>query len=222
MSARVVEDAAVDGEVIVMETWIHRSVGGSCPYAVTTLLELRATSAAKAKTYDYRLGFRSHYAEANITLGVDHRILLARLIHEVWYKVFLWSAVSLACANAVEESYHLLQIFRCVHSWTAMTTLSRICNLSPDTSSLQKLIEFLTLTNGNDIILLTMEDDNRRVVLVDILNSAETAVFVWFLIDFRLQQHILRAVLTHSDMIATVHSRKVNRARPVAGCIYIA
>ena len=211
MSARVVKYTAVDGEVIVMEAWVHRSVGGSCPHTVAALLELRAASAAKAKAYDYRLGFWSHNAEANITLGVDHRILLTRLIHEVWYKVFLWSAVSLACANAVEESYHLLQIFRCVHSWTAMTTLSRICNLSPDTSSLQKLIEFLTLTNRNDIILLTMEDDNGRVVLVNILNGAEAAVFVGFLIDFGLQQHILRAVLAHSDMIATVHSCKVNR-----------
>ena len=186
MSARVVEYAAVDGEVVVMEAWVHRSVGGSCPHTVTTLLELRAASAAKAKAYDYRLGFRSHYAEANITLGVNHRILLARLIHEVRNEVFLWSAVSLACANAVEESYHLLQIFRCVHSRTAMTTLSRICNLSPDTSSLQKLIEFLTLTNRNDIILLTMEDDNRRVVFVDIFNSAETAVFVGLLVELGL------------------------------------
>ncbi len=65
-----------------------------------------------------------------------------------------------------------------------------------------------------------MEDDDGRVVLVDILDGTETAILVRLLVEFRLQQHVLGAVLAHGDMLAAVHSGEVYGTRPVAGGIH--
>ena len=73
-----------------------------------------------------------------------------------------------------------------------MTSLCREGGLCLHTSSFQRLIESLTLTVGHHIILLTVEDDNGGIVGVDIVAGTQTDVLVWFLVEFRSQQHVLR------------------------------
>ena len=87
-------------------------------------------------------------------------------------------------------------------------------------SSLQRLVELLTLTAGYHIILLTMEDDDGWAILVDITGSTQTEILVGLLGQLRTQQHILRRVLTHLHGFTTIHSRQVDRAGPVAGGIH--
>ena len=64
-----------------------------------------------------------------------------------------------------------------------------------------------------------MEDDDGRIILVDIVYGAESDILVGLLAELRLQQHILRTVLAHRHVFATVHSRKVHRSRPVTSRI---
>ena len=73
-----------------------------------------------------------------------------------------------------------------------MTTFCREGGLCLHTSGFQRLIESLTLAVGHHIILLAVEDDNRGIVGVDIVAGTQTDVLVWFLVEFRSQQHVLR------------------------------
>ena len=50
-----------------------------------------------------------------------------------------------------------------------MATLSRECTLGLDASSLQQFEEHLTLTARNNIVFLTMEDNDGRILLVDVV-----------------------------------------------------
>ena len=72
---------------------------------------------------------------------------------------------------AIKEVNHFLEILCCVHCRTSMTAFCRVCSLCLYASRLQQLVEFLTLTNRHHIILLTMEDDNRRTVPANIVCS---------------------------------------------------
>ena len=89
MCAGVVEYAAIDGQVIVVETRIHRTFCGSYPYTVLVLAQYRTATAAQTETDNDRLGIGSLYTEAGIALTVDHRILLSRLVHRIGNKVLL-------------------------------------------------------------------------------------------------------------------------------------
>ena len=64
-----------------------------------------------------------------------------------------------------------------------MTALSGIGCLSLHTSSLQGLIELLALTARYDIILLTMENNHRGTVLVDIAGSTQTEILVRLFVE---------------------------------------
>ena len=87
--ARVVERATVDGQVIIVEARVHRSLGCSNPNAVLVLAEHRAATASKTKADDDRLGIGSYHTEACIPLTVHLRILLSRLIHGAGTEIFL-------------------------------------------------------------------------------------------------------------------------------------
>ena len=94
-------------------------------------------------------------------------------------------------AGSIEEVDHLLQVLGTVHTH-AMTTLRHKSCLGLDTGSLQQFVEFLTLAARYYIILLTMENNDWRTILVDIAGSTQAKILVWFLTELRVQQHIFR------------------------------
>ena len=87
MCAGVVEDATVDGEVIVVETRIHRTLCRSYPYTILILAQYSTATTTKTQTYNHGLSIGSLYAEAGKTFAVHLRILLSRLVHGVGYPV---------------------------------------------------------------------------------------------------------------------------------------
>ena len=99
VGARIVEHTAVDGQVVVVEARIHRTLSGASPHAVLILAEHGATTTAEAEADNDRLGIRSHHAEAGEALAVHLRILLSRLVHGVGYPVVLRHAL---VGNGVE------------------------------------------------------------------------------------------------------------------------
>ena len=64
----VVDNTAIDGQVIIVETWIHRAIGSTCPHAILILVEHSAARATKTQTHNDRLGIGSHNAETGISL----------------------------------------------------------------------------------------------------------------------------------------------------------
>ena len=65
-----------------------------------------------------------------------------------------------------------------------MTALGNKGCLCGDTGSLQQFIELLALTAGYYVIFFAMEDDNGRILRVDIIGGTETPVFVGLLVEF--------------------------------------
>ena len=100
-----------------------------------------------------------------------------------------------------------------------MTAFGHEGSLGLHAGSRQQLVELLALTARHHIILLAVEDDDGRIVAVDIGRSAQTTILVRLLAQFRVEQHVLRRVLAHLHRLATVHVSQVNRTAPVAGCI---
>ena len=64
----VVEDATVDGDVVVVEAFVHGAFRGAPPEAVVTLREVGAATTAEAEADVHRLGIGCLYAEAGIAL----------------------------------------------------------------------------------------------------------------------------------------------------------
>ena len=157
-------------------------------------------------THDSLVSTRTTFFE-NTRLGL---LLAARLVA---------AAHIAAIAHAVEEANHLLEVLLSVHLRTTVTALSGERGLGLDARSLQQLIELLTLTIRDDIILITVEDDDRRIVFVDIIGSTETTIFVGLFGQLRVEQHVLRTILAHLHTFATVHIGEIHRTRPVAGSI---
>ncbi len=93
VGAGIVEHTAVDGEVVVVETGIHRTLGGTCPHTVLILAEHGAATTAETEADDDRLGIGSFYTEAGEALGVHLRIFLSGLVHGVGYPVVLRHAL---------------------------------------------------------------------------------------------------------------------------------
>ena len=83
-------------------------------------------------------------------------------------------------SHTIQEAYHLLQVLCTIHTH-AMTALWHKGCLCLHASSLQCLVELLTLTAGYHIILLTMEDDDGRAILIDIAGSTQTEILVGLL-----------------------------------------
>ena len=77
---RVVEDASVNREVIVVESLVHRSCGGACPESVFALCQHGAALASQAEADHHGLRLRSLDPEACVALGVDHRVFLSGLV----------------------------------------------------------------------------------------------------------------------------------------------
>ena len=65
-----------------------------------------------------------------------------------------------------------------------------------------------------------MENDDGRVVLVDIVGGAQAEVFVGFGSKVGVQQNVLRAFLAHLHVVSTIHCREVDGSRPIASCVY--
>ena len=86
-------------------------------------------------------------------------------------------------AYTVQEVYHLIQILFCIHLGTAMAAIGYEGCLCLDTCRLQKLEEHLSLTTRYHIILLTMEDDDWRIVGSYIVCSTQAAVLIRFLCE---------------------------------------
>ena len=72
-----------------------------------------------------------------------------------------------------------------------MASLCREGGLSLHTSSLQCLKESLTLTVEHNVVLITVEDDDGRIVGVYIVVGTQTDVFVWLFGKLRIKQHVL-------------------------------
>ena len=53
VGARIIEHATVDGEVIVVEAWIHRALCGAYPYAVLILAEYGTATSAQTEADDH-------------------------------------------------------------------------------------------------------------------------------------------------------------------------
>ena len=126
---------------------------------------------------------------------------------------------ALLCSHRIQEVDHLLQVLLRIHTH-AVTTLRHEGSLGLHTGSLQRLEELLTLTAGHHIVLLAVEDDHWRVVLIHIGRGTQTQVLIRLLGQLRVEQHVLRTVLTHLHRLAAIHIRQVDRARPVAGGIH--
>ena len=65
-----------------------------------------------------------------------------------------------------------------------------------------------------------MENDDGRVVLVDIVGGAQAEVFVGLCGKTGVQQNVLRTFLAHLHMVSAVHSCEVDGARPIASCVH--
>ena len=120
--------------------------------------------------------------------------------------------------NIIQEIDHLLQVLLTIHTHT-MTSLRHEGGLGLHTGSLQDLKELLALTARHHIVLLTMEDDDRGIVLVDVCGSTQTHILFGLIGKFGIEQHVFRTVLTHLHTLTAVHGRQVNRTRPVTGSI---
>ena len=68
LCARVVHHATVDGEVVIMETFVHRAVGSAYPHPFAVLMQHGATGSTQSEAHNHRLGIRSLHAEACIAL----------------------------------------------------------------------------------------------------------------------------------------------------------
>ena len=79
--------------MIVVETRIHRTFGGTSPHTVLVLVEHCAAATTQTEAYDDRLGIRSLNAEASITLTIHHRIFLTGLVQGIGHEILLWLAV---------------------------------------------------------------------------------------------------------------------------------
>ena len=121
-------------------------------------------------------------------------------------------------AGSIEEADHLLQVLFAVHTHS-VTTLRYVGSLRLDASSLEHFEELLTLAAGHYIVLLTVENDDGRVVLVHIGGGAQTKVFVGLGGKFGIEQHVLRTVVAHSHVFTTIHCREIDGTRPVASRI---
>ena len=98
--AGIVHHAAVDDEVIVVEALVHGNGSGAPPVSVSTLAEHGTALSAEAEGHYYRLGLGSIDAEARISLGVDHGILLSGSVERRRHEVFLDHCV-VACGIEV-------------------------------------------------------------------------------------------------------------------------
>ena len=87
--AGIVEHAAVDGQVIVVEALVHGTGGRAHPGAVFRLVQDGSAGTAEAEAHDDGLGLGGVDLEAGEALGVHHRILLARLVELGRLEVFL-------------------------------------------------------------------------------------------------------------------------------------
>ena len=86
--AGIVHHRSVDGQVVVMETGIHRTFRRTRPHTILVLAQHRTATASQSQTDNHRLGVGSHDAEAGIALAVHLRILLSGLVHHVGAEVF--------------------------------------------------------------------------------------------------------------------------------------
>ena len=73
-----------------MESLVHRSVSGAIPETIFTLLEHSTAGTTESEADKYRLSLRCLDAEACISLGVNHRILLSWLIEFARLEVLYW------------------------------------------------------------------------------------------------------------------------------------
>ena len=78
---RIVKHATIDSQVIVVETRIHWALGSTSPNTILILAQYGTATATKTQAYNYRLSIGSLNTETGITLRVNHRILLTRLVH---------------------------------------------------------------------------------------------------------------------------------------------
>ena len=62
-----------------------------------------------------------------------------------------------------------------------MTAFGNEGGLGLYSCSLQRLEESLSLAAGHNVILLTVEDDDRRIVLIHIGIGTQTELLIWFL-----------------------------------------
>ena len=124
----------------------------------------------------------------------------------------------LHATDGIQETHHLLQVLFGIHAH-AVSAFGNKGSLRLDTGSLQYLKELLALTAGDYVVFLTMEDDDGWRLGINIGGGTQAEVLVGFLREFGVQQHVLGRVVTHLHVIAAVHGRQVNGARPVAGSI---
>ena len=85
-------------------------------------------------------------------------------------------SLGLFVAGGIKELHHTSEILLGVHIEAMATSVNGI-KLRLDTSILKGHRELLSLTEGNDIILRAMENDDGRIVLVQIRGNTQRAVF---------------------------------------------
>ena len=65
---RIVNNATVDGKMIVVESFVHRTCGRSPPVSIVTLAEYGTALSAKTEANDYGSSLRGIDAETCISL----------------------------------------------------------------------------------------------------------------------------------------------------------
>ena len=110
----VVHHTTVDGQMIVVEAWIHRTFSGACPYSVLTLVQHGAACSAQSEAHYHRLGIGSHHTEAGITLRVHHRVLLSWLVEWRRTEVFLHHGIVDGRIEVLDSIINLLVFKVCV------------------------------------------------------------------------------------------------------------
>ena len=70
-SARIVENPAINREMVVVKAFIHRSRRRAHPSAVLRFLKFGAAASAQAQTHCDTLGVGCHDAERNFVIGAD-------------------------------------------------------------------------------------------------------------------------------------------------------
>src|SRR3712207_4371139 len=75
--ARIIEHAAINGQMIVVESLVHRAFGGTFPKSIGRLVQHSTATASESETNDDRFGIWCTHSESGVPLRVDHRIWLA-------------------------------------------------------------------------------------------------------------------------------------------------
>ena len=110
MRTRVVDHTTVDGQVIIVEARSHRAFCRTSPYTVLVLAQHRTATSTQTEADNNRLGIGSLYAEAGITLGVNHRIFLSRLVELVGNEVFLDSSIVKLRVEVADDEVRVLRL----------------------------------------------------------------------------------------------------------------